>query len=98
MVVGLLSIVIRISRRRAFNEVADALPGVTDRVTGVLPRQAGHAFDAIPIAHQLGFRLFERLAFGRAQVWLTGTEPGPFAAILGEAASWRVADGVAARL
>ena len=29
---------------------------------GVLPRQAGHAFDAIPIAHQLGFRLFERLA------------------------------------
>ena len=30
---------------------------------GVLPRQAGHAFDAIPIAHQLGFRLFERLAF-----------------------------------
>jgi len=42
--------------------------------------------------------LFERLAYGRAQVWLTGTEPGPFAAILGEAASWRVADGVAARL
>ena len=63
MVVGLLPIVIRISRRRAFNEVADALPGVTDRVLGVLPRQAGHAFDAIPIAHQLGFRLFERLAF-----------------------------------
>ena len=63
MIVGLLPIVIRISRRRAFNEVADALPGVTDRVLGVLPRQAGHAFDAIPIAHQLRFRLFERLAF-----------------------------------
>jgi len=37
--------------------------------------------------------LFERLRQGRAQVWLTGTERAPFAAIEGEAAVWRVADG-----
>ena len=42
--------------------------------------------------------LFERLAEGPAQVWLTGTEPGPFAAILGHAAAWQVNDGAAARL
>ena len=37
--------------------------------------------------------LFERLRTGRAQVWLTGTEPAPFSAIAGEAAIWRVASG-----
>lgn len=37
--------------------------------------------------------LFERLRAGRAQVWLTGTEPAPFAAIKDEAAVWRVAGG-----
>ena len=42
--------------------------------------------------------LFERLAAGRAQVWLTGTEPAPFEGILTRAAVWRVAAGAAARL
>jgi len=42
--------------------------------------------------------LFERLRAGRAQVWLTGTEPAPFAAILGEAAAWQVSEGRAERL
>ncbi|MFC3173917.1 DNA replication/repair protein RecF [Novosphingobium bradum] len=42
--------------------------------------------------------LFERLAAGTAQVWLTGTEPAPFHAILGQAAAWRVDHGAVARL
>jgi DNA replication and repair protein RecF len=42
--------------------------------------------------------LFERLAAGKAQVWLTGTERAPFAAILGEAATWRVSNGQVERL
>jgi DNA replication and repair protein RecF len=42
--------------------------------------------------------LFERLSAGRAQVWLTGTERAPFAAILGEAATWRVSRGQVGRL
>ena len=42
--------------------------------------------------------LFERLRASGAQVWLTGTEQGPFANIIGEAASWRVADGAVERL
>ena len=42
--------------------------------------------------------LFARLREGRAQVWLTGTELAPFAAIAGEAAVWRVSDGAAERL
>lgn len=42
--------------------------------------------------------LFERLRAGPAQVWLTGTEPAPFAEILGEAAVWQVRDGAAERL
>ena len=42
--------------------------------------------------------LFDRLRAGPAQVWLTGTEPAPFAAIAGEAAVWRVVDGRAERL
>ncbi|HNN56121.1 MAG TPA: DNA replication/repair protein RecF [Novosphingobium sp.] len=42
--------------------------------------------------------LFERLRAGRAQVWLTGTEPAPFKAILGEAAAWQVSEGRAERL
>lgn len=37
--------------------------------------------------------LFERLRMGRAQVWLTGTEPAPFAEILEEAAVWQVSNG-----
>ncbi len=37
--------------------------------------------------------LFERLRGGATQVWLTGTEPGPFAGILVDAATWQVADG-----
>lgn len=41
--------------------------------------------------------LFERLAGGGTQVWLTGTEAAPFAPILGEAAVWRVAGGAARR-
>ncbi|HET9629425.1 MAG TPA: DNA replication/repair protein RecF [Novosphingobium sp.] len=42
--------------------------------------------------------LFERLAAGSAQVWLTGTEAGPFSAILGEAAAWQVSNGAVSRL
>lgn len=42
--------------------------------------------------------LFERLRAGGAQVWLTGTELPPFEAILGEAAVWRVSEGLAQRL
>jgi len=42
--------------------------------------------------------LFERLRAGQAQVWLTGTEPGPFAPMMAQAASWRIADGTAARI
>jgi DNA replication and repair protein RecF len=39
--------------------------------------------------------LFERLRAGTAQIWLTGTELAPFEAIAGEAAVWRVREGVA---
>ena len=42
--------------------------------------------------------LFERLRAGHAQVWLTGTEPAPFAGIAGEAATWRVSAGQVERL
>jgi DNA replication and repair protein RecF len=42
--------------------------------------------------------LFDRLRTGPAQVWLTGTELAPFSAIEGEAAIWRVNDGVVERL
>ncbi|WP_340587045.1 DNA replication/repair protein RecF [Erythrobacter alti] len=41
--------------------------------------------------------LFDRLRGSGTQVWLTGTEPGPFEGILGEAACWRVADGTIER-
>ncbi len=37
--------------------------------------------------------LFEQLRDGPAQVWITGTEAAPFAAIRDEAACWRVVDG-----
>ena len=37
--------------------------------------------------------LFERLADGQAQVWMTGTEPAPFEGIVGSSAYWRVAEG-----
>ncbi|MEE4200181.1 DNA replication/repair protein RecF [Erythrobacter sp.] len=37
--------------------------------------------------------LFERLRAGAAQVWMTGTERAPFAAIEKEAAIWRVSGG-----
>jgi DNA replication and repair protein RecF len=37
--------------------------------------------------------LFDRLRHGQAQVWLTGTEPAPFAEIESEAARWNVAEG-----
>lgn len=41
--------------------------------------------------------LFARLAKGRAQVWMTGTELAPFDAILDEAAIWQVSGGEAKR-
>ncbi|MCJ2183278.1 DNA replication and repair protein RecF, partial [Novosphingobium sp. 1949] len=41
--------------------------------------------------------LFARLREGHAQVWLTGTEPAPFEAILGEAAVWHVRAGTIER-
>lgn len=37
--------------------------------------------------------LFRRLREGKAQVWMTGTELAPFAAIQGESAIWRVSGG-----
>ncbi len=42
--------------------------------------------------------LFDRLRSGGAQVWLTGTELAPFEAIAGEAAVWRISEGLAERL
>ena len=42
--------------------------------------------------------LFDRLREGAAQVWLTGTELAPFAAIAAEAAVWRISEGQAERL
>ena len=42
--------------------------------------------------------LFDRLREGGAQIWLTGTELAPFAAIEGEAAVWRVSEGAVERL
>jgi len=42
--------------------------------------------------------LFDRLRAGVAQIWLTGTEIMPFAAIESEAAVWRVADGAVERM
>ncbi|MFB0613637.1 DNA replication/repair protein RecF [Aurantiacibacter poecillastricola] len=42
--------------------------------------------------------LFDRLRASGTQVWLTGTEPAPFEAILEEAAVWRVVDGRVERL
>ena len=42
--------------------------------------------------------LFDRLRASGTQVWLTGTEPAPFEAILGEAATWRVAGGEVERI
>ena len=41
--------------------------------------------------------LFDRLRTGGSQVWLTGTEPTPFAAIAEEAAMWTVERGQVAR-
>ncbi len=42
--------------------------------------------------------LFERLGEGTAQVWLTGTELAPFAAITDQAAVWQVSGGLAERV
>ena len=42
--------------------------------------------------------LFDRLRAASGQVWLTGTEPAPFAEILAEAAVWEVRDGAVARI
>ncbi|MEO0463672.1 MAG: DNA replication/repair protein RecF [Pseudomonadota bacterium] len=42
--------------------------------------------------------LFRRLRAGRAQVWMTGTELGPFAEIESEAAVWRVSGGALEKL
>jgi len=42
--------------------------------------------------------LFERLGEGAAQVWLTGTELAPFAAIADQAAVWQVSGGQAQRV
>lgn len=42
--------------------------------------------------------LFDRLRHGQAQVWLTGTELAPFAAIEQEAAIWQIENGAATRI
>ena len=41
--------------------------------------------------------LFERLAAGSAQVWMTGTEAAPFEAILDSSAHWHVVAGAVSR-
>ena len=41
--------------------------------------------------------LFERLAQGQAQVWMTGTETAPFEAILATSTGWSVAAGKVAQ-
>jgi DNA replication and repair protein RecF len=41
--------------------------------------------------------LFERLLAGKAQVWMTGTERAPFAAIGTQPAVWKIAQGEALR-
>ncbi len=42
--------------------------------------------------------LFHRLAQGRAQVWMTGTELAPFSDIIKDAAIWQVSGGTAERV
>ncbi|MEP1605367.1 MAG: hypothetical protein ABJJ48_03570, partial [Marinomonas sp.] len=42
--------------------------------------------------------LFERLRQSAAQVWFTGTETAPFAAIMDEAAVWCVSGGTLERI
>ncbi|MEL6541770.1 MAG: DNA replication/repair protein RecF [Pseudomonadota bacterium] len=42
--------------------------------------------------------LFRRLGAGRAQVWMTGTELGPFEDIADDAAIWRVSGGALEKL
>jgi DNA replication and repair protein RecF len=42
--------------------------------------------------------LFERLREMPGQYWMTGTEAGPFADVLGEAAVWNVRDGAVERI
>lgn len=42
--------------------------------------------------------LFERLSDSRTQVWVTGTEMAPFAALAGRAAAWTIAEGAATPL
>ena len=42
--------------------------------------------------------LFERLRGSGTQVWMTGTEAAPFAAIMDEAACWEIAGGAAHRV
>lgn len=52
-------------------------------------------------AHLDPFRreaLFERLRCGGAQIWMTGTERGPFVAIESEAAIWEVRNGTVDRV
>ena len=64
--------------------------------SGGLPRARVLLLDEVA-AHLDPLRreaLFERLRDGPAQVWITGTEAAPFAAIGNEAACWRIVDGV----
>jgi DNA replication and repair protein RecF len=42
--------------------------------------------------------LYDRLAETGAQVWMTGTEPAPFAALPADAAFWQVRDGAVERI
>lgn len=42
--------------------------------------------------------LFDRLRGGGAQIWMTGTEPAPFAAIAQESAIWEVRGGTVERI
>jgi DNA replication and repair protein RecF len=70
---------------------ADAMSGGRPRLL-LLDEVAAHLD---PIRREA---LFDRLRAGGAQVWLTGTERAPFAAIEGEAAIWRVSAGAVERV
>ncbi len=67
--------------------------------TGAAPRARVLLLDEVA-AHLDPLRreaLFEQLRGGPAQVWITGTEAAPFAAIRDEAACWNVDNGAVAR-
>jgi hypothetical protein len=53
--------------------------------------------DSPPVGDAAARSAVRTMRDGLAQVWITGTGAAPFAAFWGDAASWRVVDGVAGR-